>query len=76
MTDNKIDERKDLTETQIRMIVLKEQFDEDPEFKEQVRAYTKIIAEFGETDMPVYLANKFENLEDLVKARLNSNLLQ
>lgn len=65
-----------MTETQIRMIVLKEQFDEDPEFKEQVYAYNKIIAEFGETDLPVYLANKLNNLEDIVKARLNSNLLQ
>ena len=65
-----------MTNNQIMTIVLKEQLDTDPEFKALMINYNKIVDEFGYVTPPVSLRNKLADIDLLVKARMNSNLLQ
>jgi len=64
-----------LTETQIRALVTKEFLDKDPEFRTSMEAYSKMLNEFGNIKPPIYLSTRLEEINFIVKGRLNSNNL-
>ncbi len=71
-----LNDRQYETYLQIKLIVLKEAMDADPELKEQVKAYADTVKEFGAVSPPVYLKEKLEDIDFVVQARMNSKSLQ
>lgn len=66
-----------LTETQIRKQVVQEYLDRYPDFRGEMEAYAKMLNEFGNVKPPVYIADKLEEINDIVQSRVASgNLMQ
>lgn len=56
---------------QAKLAILTEQMKADPELKLEVEAYLKLVDEFGVTEMPVYLKEKFAEIDLMAEARMN-----